>query len=356
MRFSNFLFPESSDPAREAATLDEVMAEVRLTERLGFDTVWLSEHHFDGNCAYVDPVSFAAATAVATSRVRIGLAVAQMSLHHPVRLAEQLSLIDHLSKGRLLVGLGRGTAYNIYEYEGYGIDHREAQDRFAEAAAIMHRAWTSEEGFTHQGRFWTLDVPVLRPRPFTRPHPFTIHAAAGAHSIAELGAKGLPFLMNVQTLATTRERIASWQAAGRAAGVPDASMRAALGQSWVWRNVYVAETDAAAERFAVPAFEAMHAHRVAMRHRIERERGASMVDKAAAPPAHGNAAQGLLCGSPATVARRMAEIAATGVGGVILQFRMGPMSWDHTARSMARLAAEVAPRVSSETGELAAVA
>ena len=260
------------------------MDEVRLTERLGFDTLWLSEHHFDGNCAYVDPISFAAAVAVATRRVRIGLAVAQMSLHHPVRIAEQLALIDHLSKGRLIVGMGRGTAYNIYEYQGYGIDHTEAQARFEEAAAIMRRAWTSEEGFTHHGRFWDLAVPVLRPRPYTRPHPFTVQAAAGAHSITELGAAGQPFLMNVQTLDTTQARIAAWRQAGHDGGIPPATMAAALDQSWVWRNVYVAETDAEAERVAIPAFEAMHAHRVAMRNRVEREQGTTMVDKAAKPP------------------------------------------------------------------------
>ena len=356
MKFSNFLFPESRDPAREGAVLDEIMDEVRLTERLGFDTLWLSEHHFDGNCAYVDPISFAAAVAVATRRVRIGLAVAQMSLHHPVRIAEQLSLIDHLSKGRLLVGLGRGTAYNIYEYQGYGIDHTEAQARFEEAASIMRRAWTSEDGFTHHGRFWNLDVPVLRPRPYTRPHPFTIHAAAGAHSIVELGAKGLPFLMNVQTLDTTRDRIRAWQAAGREHGIPGAAMQDALNESWVWRNVFVADTDAEAERIAVPAFEAMHAHRVAMRNRVEREQGATMVDKTAKPPAHGNAAQALICGSPATVARHMAAIAETGVGGVILQFRMGPMSWKQTARSLELFAQEVAPQVGQHAGRVAELA
>lgn len=347
MRFSNFLFPESRDPAREAEVLDEVMAEVRLTERLGFDTLWLSEHHFDGNCAYVDPVSFAAAVAMATDRIRIGFAVAQMSLHHPVRLAEQLSLIDHLSKGRLLVGLGRGTAYNIYEYQGYGIPHTEAQARFEEAAEILHRAWTSEDGFTHRGRFWDLDVPVLRPRPFTRPHPETIHAAAGAQSITELGRRGEPFLMNVQTIDTTRARIAAWRDAGRDAGVPDAAMRTALDLSWVWRNVYVAETDAEAERFAVPAFEAMHAHRVAMRHRVEREQGVTMENRAVPAPAHGKAADALIAGSPATVARRMAEIEATGVGGVIVTFRMGPMDWASTASSLSLFADQVVPRLSA---------
>ena len=76
-----------------------------------------------------------------------------MSLHHPIRMAEQLALIDNISKGRLIVGLGRGTAYNIYDYQGYGIDHTEAQARFEEAEAIMFEAWSGEE-LEHHGRFW----------------------------------------------------------------------------------------------------------------------------------------------------------------------------------------------------------
>ena len=171
MKFSNFLFPESRDPAGDGRVIDETLREARLTDELGFDVVWLAEHHFDGICAYVDPVSFAAALAVATQRVKIGFAVAQMSLHHPIRMAEQLALIDHISKGRLIVGLGRGTAYNIYDYQGYGIDHTEAQARFEEAEAIMIGAWTSE-AFEHHGRFWDLKLPMLRPRPFTQPHPY----------------------------------------------------------------------------------------------------------------------------------------------------------------------------------------
>src|SRR6195952_2793184 len=130
MKFSNFLFPDSASPDHDGRVIDEALQEARLTDELGYDTIWLAEHHFDGICAYVDPVSFAAALATATSRARIGFAVAQMALHHPIRMAEQISLIDHLSKGRMIVGLGRGTAYNIYDYQGYGIDHTEAQARF----------------------------------------------------------------------------------------------------------------------------------------------------------------------------------------------------------------------------------
>ena len=98
MKFSNFLFPESRDPARDGQVIDETLNEARLTDELGFDVIWLAEHHFDGICAYVDPVSFAASLAVATQRAKIGFAVAQMSLHHPIRMAEQLAMIDNISK------------------------------------------------------------------------------------------------------------------------------------------------------------------------------------------------------------------------------------------------------------------
>ena len=165
----------------------------------------------------------------------------------------------------------------------------------------MLRAWTSEDGFRHQGRFWDLDVPVLRPRPFTRPHPFAIHACSGEASIVALGRQGEPFLMNVQSNATTRARIAAWRAAAREAGVGEARIAAALEQSWVWRNVVVADTDAEAERIGLPAFTAMVEHRVAMRHRVEREQGVTLARHAGPPPPPTDPRL-LLPGAPATVA------------------------------------------------------
>src|SRR5215470_5153467 len=178
LKFSDFLFPESRDPQQDGRVLDETLREARLADELGVDALWLAEHHFDGICAYVDPVSFAAALAMATRRCGIGFAVVQTSLHHPIRLAEQLSLIDQLSKGRLIVGLGRGTAYNIYDYQGYGFDHLEAQERFEEAEAVMLKAWTLER-FEHHGKYFDLKVAGLRPTPYTKPHPFLIRAASG---------------------------------------------------------------------------------------------------------------------------------------------------------------------------------
>jgi alkanesulfonate monooxygenase SsuD/methylene tetrahydromethanopterin reductase-like flavin-dependent oxidoreductase (luciferase family) len=208
MRVSNFLFPQSTTAEDDARVIQETLREARLTDELGFDVIWLAEHHFDGICAYVDPVSFAAALATATQHAKIGFAVAQMALHHPIRMAEQISLIDHLSNGRLIVGLGRGTAYNIYDYQGFGIDHTEAQARFEEAEAIMFEAWKGA-AFEYHGEFFNLKLPAFRPIPYTKPHPYVIRAAATEHGMLDIARRGRPFMMNVQSNETTAQRMES---------------------------------------------------------------------------------------------------------------------------------------------------
>jgi alkanesulfonate monooxygenase SsuD/methylene tetrahydromethanopterin reductase-like flavin-dependent oxidoreductase (luciferase family) len=347
VKFSNFLFPESRDPADDGRVIDETLREAQLSDELGFEVIWLAEHHFDGICAYVDPVSFAAALAVATKRAKIGFAVAQMSLHHPIRMAEQLALIDNISKGRLIVGLGRGTAYNIYDYQGYGLDHTEAQARFEEAEAIMFQAWRGE-GFEHQGRFWNLKVPMLRPRPFTQPHPFVIRSASSEEGMLHIARQGRPFMMNVQSTEVTRHRMELYRRTLGELGFSEEAVARTVEQCWVWRNVFVAETDAEAERVAVPAFEAMHEHRTAMRQRVYEEQGVSIVPMpppGTAPAARTVVEHSLIYGSPATVAEKLAQVAAIGVGGVIIQFRLGPMSYDEVAQSLTLFMHQVAPEL-----------
>jgi alkanesulfonate monooxygenase SsuD/methylene tetrahydromethanopterin reductase-like flavin-dependent oxidoreductase (luciferase family) len=344
VKFSNFLFPESRDPAEDGRVIDETLAEARLSDELGVEVLWLAEHHFDGNCAYVDPVVFAAALATATRRCRIGFAVVQTSLHHPTRLAEQLALIDHISKGRLIVGLGRGTAYNIYDYQGYGIDHEEAQSRFEEAEAVMLRAWT-QEALEHHGKYWNLNIPILRPRPYTKPHPPVLRGASGEASMVELARAGRPFLMNVQSNETTRHRMELYRKTMREAGFDDEAIRRNVEQCWIWRNVFVAETDAEAERIAVPAFKKMQEHRASLRNRVYAEQGLRIkAENPAAPAARIDPRHALICGSPATVAEALSEVDAIGVGGVIAQFRLGPMAHAEACASLTLFMQKVAPQ------------
>jgi alkanesulfonate monooxygenase SsuD/methylene tetrahydromethanopterin reductase-like flavin-dependent oxidoreductase (luciferase family) len=345
MKFGNFLFPASMDPARDGQIIHETLREARLCDALGMDMLWLAEHHFDGICAYVDPVTFAAAIAASTERIRIGFAVAQMSLHHPIRMAEQMALIDNISRGRLLVGLGRGTAFNIYDYQGYGIDPAEAQERLEEAEAIMIEAWTTEN-YEHRGKFWSLRLPLLRPRPFTAPHPPIVRACAGEEATLEMARAGRPFLMNVQSNEVTRHRMDRYRRTMRESGFDEEAIARNVRDTWIWRNVFVAETDAEAERLALPAFETQAHFRQAMRRRVHEEQGV-LLKPEIAPAARNDPRHALLCGSPATVAEAIAGIDRIGVGGLILVFRLGPMPYEVAEASIRLFMAKVAPEFPS---------
>jgi len=349
MKIGNFLFPDCRDPGRDGAVIDETLREAWLSDELGVDVIWLAEHHFDGICAYVDPISLAGALATTTRRSKIGFAVVQTALHHPIRLAEQLAVLDNITKGRLIVGLGRGSSYNIYDYQGFGIDHHEAQERLEEAERILVTAWTGE-GFSHRGKFWTLDVPILRPRPYTTPHPALIRAASGEASLLELARQGRPFLMNVQSMAVTRRRVELYREAMRDAGYSEERIARNLAECWVWRNVFVAESDAEAERLGVPVFRAMVEARAALRNRIFRETGQRIaVPESDLPSARATVEHGFIHGSPARVAEAMTEIDELGIGGVIASFRLGPMPHETAVNSLRLFMGRVAPQTRGGT-------
>lgn len=347
MRFGNFLFPAAMDPADDQRVIEETLREARLCDELGMDMLWLAEHHFDGICAYVDPVTFAAALAASTQQIRIGFAVAQMSLHHPIRLAEQMALIDNISRGRVVVGLGRGTAYNIYDYQGFGIEPKEAYDRLIEAEEIMIKAWTTPN-FEHQGTFWNLRLPLLRPRPYTKPHPFIIRACSGEEATLAMARDGRPFLMNIQSNEVTRRRMDLYRKTMRESGFDDAAIARNVDETWVWRNIFVAETDAEAERLALPAWETQQEFRQAMRKKVYQEQGLHLAQEGA-PAARDQVQHSILCGSPATVSEAIAEIDRIGVGGLILVFRIGPMPAEVANNSIRLFMEKVAPQFRRET-------
>jgi alkanesulfonate monooxygenase SsuD/methylene tetrahydromethanopterin reductase-like flavin-dependent oxidoreductase (luciferase family) len=330
------------EPAQDQKVVEETLKEAQLCDSLGMEMLWLAEHHFDGICAYVDPISFAAAIAASTKQIHIGFAVAQMSLHHPIRFAEQISLIDNITRGRILVGLGRGTAYNIYDYQGYGIDPAEGHDRLIEAEEIMIKAWTTEN-YRHEGKFWNLRLPLLRPRPYTKPHPPIVRAAASEAAMLDMARAGRPFLMNVQSNETTQSRMDLYRKTMRECGFDDATIARNVDDTWIWRNIFVGETDAEAERLALPAFRTQQEFRMEMRKKVYAEQGLLLKEEKG-PVARNDPRHSLLCGSPATVSEEISRIDKIGVGGLILVFRIGPMPYEVAAHSIQLFMNKVAPQ------------
>lgn len=147
-----------------AEQLDEI---VRL-EELGYDDVWLTEHHFvveDGYNPSVLPV--AAAIAARTSRIRIGSFIIILPFHNPVRLAEDAAMVDCLSGGRFDLGVGMG--YRIEEFEGFDVPRRERGARFEEAVQLIQRLWT-EEDVDFDGRFTQVNGVTISPPCVQEPH------------------------------------------------------------------------------------------------------------------------------------------------------------------------------------------
>src|SRR5262250_468540 len=139
MRFGTFFFFQAPPGHRHDDIIRRELEQIEWTEELDFDEAWLTEHHFIDYGLSVDPASLAAAAASRTRRIRIGLAAAILPFHHPLRLAEQMALVDIISNGRLDVGVGRGN--RPAEFRGYRVPQEESRERFDEAVEIMQRAW-----------------------------------------------------------------------------------------------------------------------------------------------------------------------------------------------------------------------
>jgi probable F420-dependent oxidoreductase len=151
----------------QAGDVEETLAECARAEAAGFDSVWLGEHHASGTF-YPTPLLGLAAVAARTRRVRLGTAVLLLPLHHPLLVAEEAAMVDVISGGRLVLGVGAG--YAPEEFEAFGVSVRERGSRLDEAAPLIDRLWR-EEAVTHEGRHYRLTNATVRPRPVQRPRP-----------------------------------------------------------------------------------------------------------------------------------------------------------------------------------------
>src|SRR3989441_349016 len=222
MRFGWLTLGHSPSPAGDHGAIHELVTQACFAETEGFDGIWLTEHNFTGESVYCDPIPFASMVAARTSRIRIGFAVIQLALRHPIRLATQLALLDNLSDGRLDVGVGHGTNFNEYEFVGYGLRSDDSRERMEETLEVMVRAWT-EAPLVHQGKFYQLSLPELRPRPLQRPHPPIWRSVSSAGSVQECGRLRAPIMMARIPLARVPARPAPYEAGPAGSGPDDAA-------------------------------------------------------------------------------------------------------------------------------------
>ena len=161
-----FSWPGRRGPLEEVYA--RALERIEIMDRTGFDAVWLAEHHFTTFSVCPSVHMLGTLAAARTKRLRIGTAVSLAALYHPLRLAEEVALLDMLSGGRVNWGAGRGFAH--FEFKHFGVPAEESAERFREAVEIVLKAW-NEERFSFQGAHFSFDDVEVLPKPLQRPLP-----------------------------------------------------------------------------------------------------------------------------------------------------------------------------------------
>jgi alkanesulfonate monooxygenase SsuD/methylene tetrahydromethanopterin reductase-like flavin-dependent oxidoreductase (luciferase family) len=189
MRFGLFFLGSSSrrDYRRE---YEEILEQCVYAEELGYDFVWIAEHHGSDYGVVPSPAILGAAIAERTERVRIGVGVSVLPLLHPLRVAEDYAMLDVLSDGRLDLGVGRG--YQPREFDMFEVDQSLSRERFAEALDVVLGLWSGEP-FSYHGEFFNFDDVQLFPQPLQQPAPIHI-AAVSTPSFKIAAERGLSIM------------------------------------------------------------------------------------------------------------------------------------------------------------------
>lgn len=184
--------------------LGSLPEQAERAEALGFHSLWLPEHHFGGRGAIPAPLLLLAAVAARTSRLRVGTTSFLLPLRHPLHVAAEVAVLDRLSNGRVILGVGRGFRPALFA--AFDVPAREKRDRFEAALGVIRDAWLGKP-VASEGEEAT---PVhLAPLPLQKPHPPIWVAAFGPKAVAQAGRLGLPYLASpIETLAGLQENYA----------------------------------------------------------------------------------------------------------------------------------------------------
>ncbi|MBL8550260.1 MAG: LLM class flavin-dependent oxidoreductase [Hyphomonadaceae bacterium] len=306
-------------------------------ERRGFEGVFFSEHHFRPNGLCSSPNLFVAWLAARTTRLRLGVMGSVTPMHHPWRLAEEYSLLDQLSGGRMEFGFSSGIAV---EAERVGVPRAELRARFEEALEIFQKA-TRQDAFSHEGRFWSFKDLRIVPRPLQADPPcwITATSASSAQFAARKGYKlctGFLPTEGVASLFDSYRNAAS--EAGRKASPDDLGLR---------RLVFIADTDAAAERIGAAAATAMADRIRRSNERLAAQRAnqtTGHVPDAPASPRLNIHPDEQIFGSPSTVAAKITEQCRRVGAGHFLAYTIDTLTQEETTRSF-ELWRDVAPEL-----------
>jgi alkanesulfonate monooxygenase SsuD/methylene tetrahydromethanopterin reductase-like flavin-dependent oxidoreductase (luciferase family) len=338
MDFGIFTMFNTREGFTQSQTFKEWFDVVQVAEDAGLDTFWLGESHFRPQRAVLaSPLVGAGVVAARTKRIRVGLAVQVLPLANPLRVAEEAAIVDHVSEGRLVFGVGRSSF--IESYLGYNVDYAESRALFLESLEVIQRAWR-ETPFSYEGKYYQFhDVDVV-PKPYQQPHPPIRVAVESRDTFALIGQLGFPIFMRYQMpIPELQVLLKQYQEERHAAGFPgpnDVILQLAC---------YVAET--ADKARTEPEASTMRQRRLAREtlHRTGDQEAFERLSRLA-NVTYDQVLDRVAYGTPEAVVERLQEFKeAFGLTGVSLDMNPGgQIPYDRVVNSIRLLAEQVMPR------------
>jgi alkanesulfonate monooxygenase SsuD/methylene tetrahydromethanopterin reductase-like flavin-dependent oxidoreductase (luciferase family) len=328
-----------------AQLFDERLEFIKACDDAGFYCVHLAEHHATPLNMVPVPGVFLGAIARATKTIRLGPLVYLLPLYSPLRMIEEISMLDHLSHGRLDVGIGRGVS--PFELKYHKVEHDRSREIFIDAFRCISAGLVSEQ-LTYSGPYYQYDKVPIALHPMQKPHPPFWYGSSGLEGSTWAGAQGLHFV-TLGSMQLAKQNIDAFKAAlakrgGPAHPKPEFPGGVAIG---VQRHIFVDETDEKARAWAKPAmdYHLAHINWLRTKHgdsslttRLRIVRGANFEECVA----EGSA----IAGSPRTVLaeleRQMTEL---GANYLLAYLFLGNMSYTTARRSLHLFSAEVMPRL-----------
>lgn len=329
--------------------LNEFVKEAELADRLGYDYYFTTEHHFSGDFS-LSPSQTVSLTVLAqvTDRIRFGPLVIILPLVDPLRIVEEMTIIDHMSNGRLELGVGRGI--REHEHLSYGIDPATTDARVQEGLEVFRRAWTTEGRFSYRGPFHQYFEVELPWKPLQEPHPRIwnpTNTPERAHQWGRkgYGAGGFSFL-GIDFYKPVAE---AYEKGFAESGLPADLYR------WLWMApTVVADTDEQARELCYQAFydqvglfeyEAQRTYEmVDSSHHPRLEAGLERFRKMKNNLEESDELLRFMCGSPDTVIDKIRYLQSVIPTNMFMgEFSFGHLEWATVERSIELLADKVFP-------------
>ena len=316
------------------------MAQVEDAERWGLDAIWLAEIHQQANRSVMSvPMIVASAIAARTSRIGIGTAVQVLPLCHPLRLAEESATVDQISRGRLLMGVGRSG--NPRAYAAYGVPYSESRERFYETLDILKLAWT-QPSFSYEGKFHSFNEARAVPRPFQQPHPPIRIAGASEDTFPTLGRLGYPLFVSVRSgsLVGLKPDLKAYRDAWAEAGNPGNP------EVYLRLSMHCGETDEEAKEEGEPSIMAGYKSLIERLEGSPNARRRAEVEEVKRATYDDVIRDKVIVGDPDTVIDRLKELESElGIDGILFELNFGAAIPAETMmRSLKLICHEVMPK------------